>query len=313
MSFTVVPLHNLDLGSGARIPFGDGFILQDVPLWLRNDKQILADINRNDRDLIWATKHALVGDYEADTIGTPVPSRKGSGVESIQEVKFQSAMLANLAIWLRQPAPVSFTVCFHALSRPVPDQSEPVPIILSVDSHPPLLCHPKDVQNTVTAHHLVKAGQLHAVLAGIPMKNPVWEAVRAVWAALTTNPPDHRYLFFWLAVESLFGPDDAGETTYKLCQRIAFFLADNPEDARALFRKARTCYNTRSKIIHGRWKHDAQLEAVMADTEAIARTSLRTLLGHPDLLATFISKQRDEFLEGWVFSRNTHTPPHSND
>jgi hypothetical protein len=31
MSFTVVPLHNLDLPAGTIIPFGTKFVLQDVP------------------------------------------------------------------------------------------------------------------------------------------------------------------------------------------------------------------------------------------------------------------------------------------
>jgi hypothetical protein len=31
VSFTVVPLHNLDLGAGCRIPFGKTFMLQNVP------------------------------------------------------------------------------------------------------------------------------------------------------------------------------------------------------------------------------------------------------------------------------------------
>jgi hypothetical protein len=310
MSFTVVPIHNLDLPAGTCIPFGDGFVLQDVPDWVKSDSHILADINRNDRDLTLDAKHAFVAEYEAEAIGQPDPNWKGKNPKGIQDLKFQSAMLANLAIWLRQPAPISFTVCFHALSRVVPDQEEKVPIILHVNSHPPLYCHPKDAENIVTANHVVKAGELHSVLATIPRKNPVWEALRAIWAALTMYPPDHRYPFFWMALEALFGTDDTGETTYKLCQRIAFFLADSPDVARDLFKKTKTCYNTRSKIIHGRWKDDPKIEVVMADTEAIARTALRHLLDNPDMLKTFISKKRDKFLEDWVFSRSMDPPPY---
>jgi hypothetical protein len=159
-------------------------------------------------------------------------------------------------------------------------------------------------------NHVVKAGELHAVLSTIPRKNPVWEALRAFWAALTMYPADYRYPFFWMGLEALFGADDnSGEISYKLCQRIAFFLADTPEVARELFRKAKTCYNTRSKIIHGRWKDDPKIDIVMADTEAIARTVMRRLLDNPQMLKTFISKQRDRFLEDWVFSRDTSAAP----
>jgi hypothetical protein len=54
MAFTVVPLHNLNLPHGTRIPFGNGFFLEDVPQWVKEDKGILAYINYNDRQAILA-------------------------------------------------------------------------------------------------------------------------------------------------------------------------------------------------------------------------------------------------------------------
>ena len=118
------------------------------------------------------------------------------------------------------------------------------------------------------------------------------------------NPVDYRYPFFWMALEALFGPNDPGETTFKLCQRIGFFLGgDNLEIARDIFKKAKTCYGMRSRIVHGRWKDDPNIAGVMADTEAIARTALRHVLEHPNLLQVFMSKDRDGFLDELVFSR----------
>ncbi len=43
MAFTVVPLHNLTLDVGTSAEFGAGFVLQDVPQWLR-DEPILTDL-----------------------------------------------------------------------------------------------------------------------------------------------------------------------------------------------------------------------------------------------------------------------------
>ena len=53
----------------------------------------------------------------------------------------------------------------------------------------------------------------------------------------------------------------------------------------------------RSKIIHGRWQRDPHIDAVMADTEGIVRTVFRRLLENPEMLRTFISKSRNQFLE----------------
>ena len=66
----------------------------------------------------------------------------------------------------------------------------------------------------------------------------------------------------------------------------------------------------RSTIIHGRWKNDPKIDEVMYDTEAIVRTALRRLMDDPQMVKTFVSKHRNEFLEDWVFSRSTDPPPY---
>jgi len=115
MSFTVVPLHKLSLGKGARVPFGDGFVLEDVPEWLRSDS-ILKEISHTDRQFTLAAEHALVAEYEAAAIGQLDPTWKGREPKSIQEVKAEKATLANLALWLMHPTPICFTSAFHAIS-----------------------------------------------------------------------------------------------------------------------------------------------------------------------------------------------------
>src|SRR5580704_5204457 len=77
MSFTVVPLHNLNLPVGSRIPFGKKFVLQDVPEWLKKDTGFLNDIARHDWVGTLEAKHALVSEYGAASIGEPDPEWKG--------------------------------------------------------------------------------------------------------------------------------------------------------------------------------------------------------------------------------------------
>lgn len=310
MSFTVVPLHNLTLPAGTKITFGDDFFLQDMPRWVKDDKEILDKVSFRDRQATLDARHAFVAEYDADSIGMPDLSWKGDNPRSIQDSKTEKAILANLAIWLRQPSNVRFTSVFHALSRGIPGQDEGRPIILSLATPPPLYCHPKDLQNPVEVRHVAKAGELHATLCSIPRNNAVWTGARALWTALTTSEVDIRYSLLWISLEALFGAEDGGEISYKLAQRIAFFLADNPKDARGLFRKAKNCYAMRSKIVHGRWKSGPETGSNMADTEAIIRTAFRHLLEKPALLKAFISKDRDKFLDEWVFSRFTDAPPY---
>jgi hypothetical protein len=309
VAFTVVPLHSLSLPAETRIPFGEGLVLQDLPEWVKSDHGILAQIHKNDRDLIEDDKHALVADYEADGIGSPDPEWPGDKPKSIQRRKFESAMLANLAIWLRQPCTVHFTVGFHALTtleRRVLDS----PIIAQTEHHTRIYCHPKDVSNPIEIHHLRKAGELHASLSAIVPGNPVWAAIRAFWAALTSYRADLRYPLFWQGLESLFSSDTkTWNVTERLCTRLSYFLADNEQTQKDLFAKANVCYNVRSKIIHGRWQPGVEIDAPMADTEAIARTVVRNLLETPGMLSVFASSKRDEFLDTWEQSKAFTPPP----
>jgi hypothetical protein len=221
-----------------------------------------------------------------------------------QETKFASVILANLAMWFMEPTNICFTNGFHAVSWNKPGQPEKLPVAQQIMPSNRLLCHPKDTGNTISVKKIVEAGSMH-----VPRENAVWTALRATWAALTMNSADIRYSLFWIALEALFGADDSREIGYKLGQRIAFFLADTPADARDLFKKVKTCYNMRSKIVHARWSNDKTIDEVMYYTERIVGTVFRRLLSNPPMLSTFISKKRDSFLEDWVFSRAIDAPP----
>jgi len=310
MSFTVVPLHNLDLPAGSRIPFGKYFVLQDVPEWLKQDKSILNDIGRTDRHLTLAAKHALVSEYDADSLGFPDPDWKGPKPRSIQKQRFQTAFLANMAIWLVQPSEVSFTVGFHALTRLDGGRTVDPPFIIPTEREGPYYCHPKDAQNPVLPRHVIKAAKLCELLEAVPRKNAVWAALRAISAALLSYFPDYRYPLFWQGLESLFTSETkTWKVTERLCARISYFLADNAQDQQHLFDMVDACYETRSRIIHGRWDEGPEIENRMAETESIVRTVVRHILEKPGMLDTFVSLKRDDFLETWVQSRSFVTPP----
>lgn len=292
MAFTVVPLHNLHLPPGTNIPFGNDFVLQDMPQWVKDDKGILGDINYYDRQAILEDKHALVAEYEANSIGQPDPAWPKQSHRSIQDSKGEAVVLANLAIWLKQPSTVCFTTILHAIS-----------IIQRVDARLPLRCLPDDARSIVDKNDVAKAGQLHAVLCSIPRKNSVWTAMRALWGALTTNEADIRYSLLWIALEALFGDEGtSGEITHKLAERIALFLTNTPDEARELYHKTKKSYQKRSIIVHGRF-NDSAIDEFMAHTEGILRTSFRHLLDKPDLLHTFTSEQRADFVGDLIFSR----------
>jgi hypothetical protein len=306
MSFTVVPLHNLRLEQGTRIPFGK-FVIQDIPGWFRNS-ETLADLARPDRDELATTTHALVSEYEAVAMGDPDPDWMGSQPRGIQQLRFESALLANLAMWLIRPSTVTITNGFHALTRR-DNRPLPLPYVINWERQGPIYCHPRDERNTITVKHLLKAAELYEKLTSVRRNNSLWESTRACWQAITTYDADRRYPPFWIALESLFGRDKRdGQLTRKLTRRIAFFLADNHKDIQDVCDKALRCYDMRCKIVHGRWDNDPHLMDVMADTEAIVRTALRDIMGNSKFATSFSSTKRDAFLSELVNKKAKRMP-----
>jgi hypothetical protein len=305
MSFTVVPLHNLDLRLSSPIAFGAGFVLTAMPEWAKEDSYILNRLNSHEREWVLADKHAFVAEYKASAIGERDPAETGVNQQSIQDSKSEAAILANLALWLVQPSTTCFTTLFHALSSTIPGQPESLPTILLTETRQPLFCHPDDTDKRMSISQAETAGKLHCILVSVPRKNAVWTALRSIWGALTMSSEDLRYSLFWVGLEALLGPDGSGEIVYKLSQRVALLLSKSAEEAKQNFRTAKDCYNTRSKIVHGRWNGDPKMLLHMANTEAISRNILLRVLNDPALLKGFLSKERDKFLEEMIFAGYT--------
>ena len=264
MSFTVAPLDNLALPPGSNVAFGDGFVLLDLPAWLRSDPQI-EHLSSDDRESLLRARHALVAEYEAHGSRDKDPNWKGQSPRTIQHSKGEAAIMANFSLWLVQPSRVCLTNVFHAVSGPTILN----PTVCSVSYEPPILRHPNDPSAMPSLEQAITAGQFHAILANVPRKNSVWTALRAFWAGLTTRTRDIRYLLFWVGLEALFGSDDGREISYKLAQRIAFFLCDSPDSAKATFREVKKCYGMRSQIAHGRWDDSTAFDHLMGVTEAL--------------------------------------------
>jgi len=98
VSFTVVPLQGLGLPTGSTIPFGTKFVLQDVPEWLKQDEGYLKDLSREERRDTLDAKQVLVAEYYANSFGYPDPECTGQQPKGIQNLRLQSAILANMSI-----------------------------------------------------------------------------------------------------------------------------------------------------------------------------------------------------------------------
>lgn len=308
MSFTVVPLHNLHLPAGTVIPFAK-FTIQDLPEWLRAEP-ILEHLSERDRDDVHRAQQALVSEYDADSYGYPDPEWTGTQPKGIQDLRWQSALLANMSMWMVMPSAVCLTCGFHALTVLGGRQLD-TPDINHVDREMTLFCHERDVHRAPTVNDLKKAGKLFETLSTVSRKNSVWPALRAFWAALTSYPGDLRYPLFWQGLESLFGSDtDTSGVSKRLRDRISYFLAEDQNIQTQLHDRVKACYAERSAIVHGRWEDSQEFHDVhMYTTEAIVRTVVRDIADKPGMLGMFLSPKRNDFLEAWVKSKAFAPPP----
>lgn len=292
---TVIPIHNVDLDPEGQWEFSDGFVLAALPAWVRK-QPMLENLSRGDREALVDATHGFIVTNEAAALGDPEPDWKGPDPKSIQETKYEHAVLANFALWPSRPCPVHFIIVLHARQF----DSEPT-VQQTVRCSSRLLCHPRDKEGRITAENLALAARLHGSLLAITRDTALWTAVRATWAGLQMNIETIRYVLFWIALEAMFGPEDAREITYRLSQRVAFFLSKDRNEAKQLFATTKNGYGFRSKIVHGRWKEDRNSEQHMAEAESVVRRSLVRILEDPELTKTFSERRRESFLDDLVF------------
>ena len=125
-------------------------------------------------------------------------------------------------------------------------------------------------------------------------------ACHALGMALTQSDWPLRYLTLWLVLESLFGPQDARETTFRLCQRMALFLAPRGELAKTLFKQLNESYRWRSKIVHGMRLQKLEAPKSVELLEALegwVHGALKQIISDKTLIATFDSVNREIFLD----------------
>src|SRR5438445_9189392 len=87
-----------------------------------------------------------------------------------------------------------------------------------------------------------------------------------------------------------------------ISQRLAFFIAKDKADVKAVFVDAKKAYGFRSKVAHGAWKKTKDSTALTAISESLLRRALSRVL--MDGSENFLCKddQREAFLDEQIFA-----------
>ena len=281
------------------VDLGGGVYLINLPAWAKSGAA-LDVLDRSKRKRVQdECAFAFYTEYEATASGTPDPEWEDPTPRPIQDGARERLTLANLAVWLARPVCVPVEAVLH-FDRPRDGTS-----IRECSSSNGLLVHDEDRDNQLSTDDLTLAKTLNEGLRGLNRDGTIWTATRLLWKALQEDMWEARFLLNWVAMEALFGSSNPQETTFRLSQRVAFFLASSRSEAKDIFSTAKDGYAWRSKAVHGlRLSKLSQEKSseLSHQVEDLLRRTFGRVLQAPDLVTKFDSGDREQFLDELIFS-----------
>lgn len=296
-----VTAYHPDLPVGVTLPYPltEHVQLVETPLWLLGS-ETLKFFNFNDREqLLNHVYYCLAISYESDALGSPDDWWKGPDRTTKQNTANDRLHAVQVSLWLQRPTGWAFHHILHAQGT----DNDWVMRQLTEDHH--FVPLPAYESERLTVDDLVRAGPILQQLETFNEPSTLRAATQVLRRALTENGWALRYVTLWIILESLFGPDNPSETTYRLSQRVGFFLGATANEAKQIAESVRESYKWRSKIVHGLRlsKLDADKSmSLLLQLESFVRRSLVTILHSAPLVAAFNGRDREVFLEELPYS-----------
>ncbi len=279
------------------ISFGDVKIVP-IPDWLKSE-EITKHLGLSQKMRLEDSEIMFLVEYDANSFGDPDKNWKGGVERSKQDVASEKIQICNLALWLSKRTHLATWLLLH-----IQDDGGYRSVRYS-SSVQPLKPHFWDRSHSHDKKSYEVARILNKGIINLERKHSPWMATRTLFDALTSHSWEVRFILLWVALEALFGANS--EITYRISNRISFFLANNKTEARKLFLDIKISYGLRSEIIHGLKISRAKgkkrdTEKVLYDTESAIRNSLSKILLDEKLTDTFSNeKKREEFLDGLAY------------
>lgn len=298
---SIAPIENSRWHSSVLLPvdFDNGVRIDRMPKWAYST-DILSKLVLADSERIQGSKNAFLVDYEAAALGSPGPEEKGSMQRSVQSIMHEKISLANLGLWLSNPNAIGFFAIIHF------DEVDVAPSLRQYE--PVRAFHPHlDYEKRILLEQDFQlAAGLYRKLLRLDRKGTIWRAAYSIWLGMLETDWAARYMQMWIAMESLFGPEDAREITFRISQRIALFLMPDKIKAHELFLEVKESYSWRSKVAHGLRLSKLQpdeSEVLSYSIEQLTAFATAKILSETQWIEKFESTQREEFLDNLVFQR----------
>ncbi len=299
---TVSPLLWTEVEDGMELPSGwvEGVRLETTPDWV-GQGDVAEALSFHQRERLQQCSLALIQYYEADSLGASDPEWRGAEGRSLQDRAEERVQFLILASWLARPSPMTLELIIHA-SDPDSINDWRISSLTQVARTEP---GPFSGTTDLSEEGIRQSMELFAAIDGLQRDGAVWTALHTLWTALQERSRgDVRILLFWIAIEALFGPEDAREMRHRLAERMALFLAPHGEEARDMYRDVKKGYDLRSKIAHGMRLNDLDPETGerrLGEVQGWLRRSLCRILPSNEAVETFSGRGRERFLDEMAF------------
>jgi len=281
--------------------FSEQVSLRPIPEWVRQANTV-DELRPQLREKIEneGSRHCIGVEYQADAFGSPDPSWKGDPPLSMQDTAAQWIRSAHLALWLARPTALSFNIVIDAV------KSGPEWVTRGTTTYTETYALPDHQHEAHTLEDFATARTLFNAFLCVSHGGSVRTASLVAMKALGDQTWEFRFLLMWLVLECLFGPETPHETTFRLSQRMAFFLEKEGSKAREVFVRIKKIYDWRSRIVHGlrlsNLKGEAS-ESLLVELEELVRRSLVAILDNETMVKTFDGRGREQFLDSLAFTR----------
>lgn len=282
------------------LDLGNEVFLKLMPDWLKNHP----DWKRINEFMQWgATYHGfvLMKEYEAEALGEVTSGSPGESKRSKEDAILELIQLTNLTLWLAKSSSIGFEIALYFMMT-----QDGKWVLRKSMTQNPVKFDEEDRGTVLERKDFDRARQLNDNLISLKRSGPVWMSVWSLWNALTiTAVWPVNYLVFWIALEALFSPLDSREVTYRLSQRLAFFISEDKVARLECSKRIRKSYGWRSKIVHGMRLSKfarSEIKVKMDEVRGYINQVLNRILTDPSLISKFDEISREDYLEELVCS-----------
>jgi Apea-like HEPN len=255
------------------------------------------DIGSYDLQSLHEAKHTFLFQYEATGRRGLVEPMEGN--ISMASVALDKISLANLALWISKPNGLVFFPIIHFTY----DDGTQVSNYSRIQRIKP---HIGYLNDNVQVEDFKKACTIYQHILSLDRQGTTWRAIYSLLTALHETDFPTRFIQIWIGLEALFGPEERNELSYRISQRIAFFLKSNTDDVKELFKNVKNSYVLRSKIVHGlhlNYLKNVDVGEITLFVEKLISHVFLKELGDINIIREFENKKRDIFLDNLVFQK----------